>query len=320
MKRFVVKLLIYFISVGTIVYVINWIYVEKSYHASKFDYVPSDIEICNLGSSHGVNCYNYKDVEGQYVCYNLAMDSQTLSYDERILENYQNNLSSGGVVIVDISYFAPWGKPETEGEEFESKNQRYYSILPPELIKQYDLYTDIMVYRAPSLNAGIQELFKTLFSKGDNNTSIPLSYPEKNEVVDLSKLEEDVTESCQRHIFINKRDEDGELYINEEETQALYKIVEICRERNVTPIFVTCPYLKEYTDEIASEDPDFYEQFYDWINTISNELGVEYFDYSLDERFNHDYSLFYNGDHMNSAGARKFTDILFEEVIQQMVK
>jgi len=320
MKRFLVTVFVYLTILGAIIFSINWIYVEKTHDVNKFDYVPSDIEICNLGSSHGVHSYYYKDIEDQYVCFNFALDSQVLSYDERVLECYQNKLAPGGIVIVDISFFAPWGKPETEDESFESKNQRYYEILPPKLIKEYDLYTDVMVYRFPSLNAGIQQVLSTIISPNNNDASIPLSYPEFNDVVDLSILEEDVTASCKRHIIQNKRNEDGELFINEEEQQALYKIVEICRKQNVTPIFVTCPYLKEYTDEIASKDPDFYEQFYGWINAISNQLGVEYFDYSLDERFIHDYSLFYNGDHMNSLGARKFTDILYEEVIKQRIK
>ena len=115
---------------------------------------------------------------------------------------------------------------------------------------------------------------------------------------------------------MEKRDDDGNLIFNEEENQALYDMVRICRAHHATPIFVTVPYLKEYTDEIRNEDPDFYDQFYAWIYQLSAELGVEYYDYSLDERFIHDYSLFYNGDHMNSYGAKKFTKILYDEVIK----
>ena len=138
--------------------------------------------------------------------------------------------------------------------------------------------------------------------------------------VDIDKLDEDVKGSCERHIFRNKRNAEGELFISHEEVQALYDIVDICRKHNVTPIFVTLPYLKEYTDEIKRRDNDFYDQFYSWIYSVVEKTGVEYFDYSLDECFICDYTLFYNGDHMNSAGARKFTDILFEEVIKQRIK
>lgn len=320
MKRFLVTVFVYLTILGAIIFSINWIYVEKTHDANKFDYVPSDIEICNLGSSHGLYGYNYQDIEDDYTCFNFALNSQSLSYDERILEYYQKNLSPGGVVVVDISFFSPWGYPENDKEDFESKNQRYYEILPPNMIKEYDLYTDLMIYRFPSLNAGIQSVFHTIIKDTNKDAEIPLSYPEINDVTNVSTLQKDVTAACKRHIFQNRRNENGELFLNEEETQALSQIAEICRKRNVTPIFVTCPYLKEYTDEIGRQDSDFYNQFYDWIYTTSNELGVDYYDYSLDERFIYDYSLFFNGDHMNSAGATKFTDILYEEVIKQRIK
>ncbi len=320
MRNFLIKVVIYFSIVIAIVSSINWLYTRKVQSKTKFDYVPSQIDICNFGSSHGYYGYNYQNLEDEYTCFNFALTSQTLSYDERILEYYERNLSPGGIAIIQISFFSPWGYPESDGEEFESKNKRYYEFLPPRLIKNYDLYTDLMVYRYPSLNDGLQHVVQTIFSSADVDTSIPSSYPDQKSVVDMSALEEDVTASCQRHIFKNKRNENGELFINEEEANALVKMVEICRKRGVTPIFVTCPYLEEYLNEIADKDNDFFDQFYDWINTMSTQLDVEYFDYSRDARFVHDYNLFFNGDHMNSAGATKFTDILYDEVLKQRLK
>jgi len=272
MKRFLYNVGLYLTIICLIVLAINWLYVKKAYNSN--DVVPSDIKICNLGSSHGVHSYYYSDLESQYVCYNFALDSQSWSYDARILDYNQEKLAPGGVVIVDISYFNPWGQPETDEDDFESKNKRYYNILPPELIKEYDFYTDVMVNRLPSLNAGIDRVVMTVLSPKKNSDSKHLSYPEIDDKVDPSKLEEDAKATCQRHIFKNKRDDSGELIINQEEIQALYRIVEICKKQNVTPIFVTCPYLKEYTDEITSEDADFYDQFYNLINDIARQLGV----------------------------------------------
>ncbi|MBO4919545.1 MAG: hypothetical protein J5365_05250 [Erysipelotrichaceae bacterium] len=319
MKRFLSKVAVYIVAVVSLTLFINGIYVNKRVSSNVYDYVPADIEICNLGSSHAEHGFYYKDLEDEYTCFNFALGAQMLSYDYRILFHYQDHLKAGGVVIVDISYFAPWGYPETKSDSFESKNRRYYTILPPSLIKNFDLYTYMLESRIPSLNAGMLNVLEILLSKKQPLTDIPKSYPEVEDTVDRSTLKDDVRDSCERHIFTSKRNEDGELFLNEEEVQALYDIVEICREHNVTPVFVTVPYLKEYTDEIQRRDEDFFEQFSSWINTVADETGVEYFDYSRDERFMYDYSLFYNGDHMNSAGARKFTDILFEEVIQQRI-
>ncbi len=323
MKKFLVKILLYILIVAGITFAVNKIYVEKMFYdsseVSKFHEVPENIEICNFGSSHGVHSYYYDDLNAEYTCFNFALDSQFLSYDERILEAYKGNLTPNGVAIIDISFFTCWGYPETESDSFESKNKRYYRFLPKPLIKNYDLYTDIIVSKLPSLDVGLSAVASTILKPKNEITEIK-SYPDVEAVVDISKLQEDTSLSCQRHIFENKRDVNGELFYNDEEIQALYDIVEICRDINVTPIFVTVPYLREYTETIEREDGDFYDQFYEWIYSTAEDLDVEYYDYSLDERFINDYSLFYNGDHMNSDGARKFTNILYDEVIKDVIK
>lgn len=324
MKKYLFKVLVYILSVAIIVLPINDIYKRKLYNdgcgeETKFLNVPNNIQICNLGSSHGVHSYYYEDLEDEYTCFNFALDSQSLSYDERILEAYQDKLAPGGVVIIDISFFACWGYSETKYESFESLNKRYYRFLPAKLIKQFDLYTYIMVGKLPILCTEATNVVSVLFSPTQEDTEVK-SYPQIYTVVDTGRLAEDTEASTYRHIFENKRDENGELFYNVEEIQALYDIVSICKKHNVTPIFVTVPYLKEYTDTIQKADEDFFEQFYSWIYSVSEELGVAYFDYSLDERFTQDYSLYYNGDHMNSNGAKKFTNILYDEVIKSKLK
>lgn len=47
---------------------------------------------------------------------------------------------------------------------------------------------------------------------------------------------QDVEASCYRHIYMDKTNETGELIFNEEENQALYEMVEICRADNA-PLF-----------------------------------------------------------------------------------
>lgn len=246
MRRFLFKIISFTIVIVLIVLPINELYESKSYNdgseEAKFHTVPDNIQICNFGSSHGVHSYYYEDLEDEYTCFNFSLDSQSLSYDERILDAYQDKLASGGVVIIDISFFACWGYPETEGDSFESLNKRYYKFLPAELIKNFDLYTYIMVGKLPVLSAGPLSAASIILSSTWDGTEVK-SYPQIDTVVDTSKLAEDTEASCQRHIFQSKRDENGELFFNEEEIQALYDMVAICKEHDVTPLFVTVPYL-----------------------------------------------------------------------------
>ena len=314
MKHFIKNIFCYVIIIAIITLGINAIYKIRVRNDSR---VPDNINICNFGSSHGVHGYYYEALEDTYTCYNFAMDSQTLSYDERILDCYQDKLADGAVVIIDISFFACYGINETAYDDFESKNKRYYSILSPEYIKEYDWYTDLIVNHLCSINDGPLKVAAGILRP--TMITEKKSYPDIWDTVNLSTLKTDVEGSCYRHIYMDKRNEAGELIFNEGENQALYDMVEICRAHNATPIFVTVPYLKEYTDEIRMEDPDFFDGFYAWINHVADELEVEYYDYSLDERFIHDYSLFYNGDHMNSYGAKKFTEIIYAEVIADIL-
>ena len=173
-----------------------------------------------------------------------------------------------------------------------------------------------MIKYFPSVCDGPFEVAKVLLRPEEHNKSM---YPDIVATADTIDVEANAKAACQRHIFDNKRDKNGHLIYNEEEVRALYDMVEICRKHGATPIFVTVPYMSEYTNAIMQSDSDFFPTFYDWIESVSSDLQVNYYDYSMDKRFINDYSLFYNADHMNTKGAKKFTSILYDEVIKQLI-
>ena len=108
----------------------------------KFQNVPDGIQICNFGSSHGKDDFNYTQWQDEYTTFNFALVMQTASYDYRILQQYIGKLAEGGVAFIPISYFT-FGWDEESKEDFRSKNERYYSFLEPQYIKDYDVVTDI---------------------------------------------------------------------------------------------------------------------------------------------------------------------------------
>ena len=107
----------------------------------KFQNVPDGIEICNFGSSHGRDDFNYTDWQDEYTTFNFALVMQTASYDYRILQQFIGKIAEGGVAFIPISYFT-FGWDEESKEDFRSKNERYYSFLEPQYIKDYDVATD----------------------------------------------------------------------------------------------------------------------------------------------------------------------------------
>lgn len=310
MKNFIKKIAQYSGILLVFIIIINYIYIQRDSKSIKFLNIPDQVQVCNFGSSHGLYGYNYVDVEMEYVCFNFALDSQSLSYDYRILYTYQDKIAKGAIVFIDISYFAPYGIPETEYESFESKNQRYYLFLPENQIKNYKLKVDL------------SKKFRSL-SVGPLNIGYRLLRPVKIDdygdywlrTADMIDVEADAQAAYRRHCVEGKVDDDGELIYNEEEMQALHDMITLCRDLEATPILVTAPYLSEYIDAISEGSPKFLDEFYSWINMVAQKENVQYYDYSKDIRFSSRYDLFINADHLNKEGARQFTDILICEVM-----
>lgn len=115
-------------------------------------------------------------------------------------------------------------------------------------------------------------------------------------------------------------DEEGNRIINYAEIEALYNIISLCERKCVRPILITTPYLKEYTHAVGRIDPEFYEDFYEIISVIQRKTGVEYYDYGDDKRFAQQYELFADMDHLNDKGAKIFTSIVLEELIDSYEK
>ena len=67
---------------------------------------------------------------------------------------------------------------------------------------------------------------------------------------------------------------------------------------------------------IDEQAPDFLIYFQGLIEKIQKDTGVEYYDYSHDDRFMDDMNLFADSNHLSREGARKFTNIVMEEIVK----
>lgn len=310
MKKFCIKIAVLLFLVMGLALSYNYVYQSiryrdnAAYTEEKFINVPDNIQIANLGSSHGVFGFDYSDYEGEYTTFNFALTSQTLSYDYRILQQYEDNLQENGVVFIVISNFS-FGFNEESQPDFQSKNQRYYSFLEPQYIKQFNREQYIKT-----------KFFGVLFEEPENvavniiksNQKGHDSYQPGGADFDYEK---DAVAAHERHLHL---DDDGNLAIEKEEVDALYGIIELCKKHNIRPILVTTPFREEYNNLY---DDEFYKQFHEIIDKVCAEENVEYYDYSHDSRFAHSYEYERNADHLTPMGAITFTDILIEEHIKK---
>lgn len=315
MKKFIKNLFVFILIIVAVIGGINSLFIYRSINYGTMgiakndnayiENVPEKIDICNFGSSHGYYGFNYENVSDEYVCYNFALPSQSLSYDYRILDSYRDNIVPGATVYICISYNSFFGEKETEDSKFESKNRRYYKFLEPSSIKEYDLKTLMFVKYFPSLIASPEEMIDTIIlgKKPDDFWC---------DSTNSDEAKKHGNARYERHVK-DRTDDEGKRIFNQEEIDAAIDLINLSYEIGATPVLVTTPYLSDYTEAVKENDPLFYDDFYGVINDIQNKTGVRYFDYQSDERFIGNYDLFFNTDHLNRAGAMKFTDILIED-------
>lgn len=311
MRKFVTKLVCFGLIVLAILTGYNAVYnqfrSDDQYGDGKFVHVPHEITISNTGSSHGVYSFDYSDYETEYTGFNFALVSQSLSYDYRVISEYKDHFARDGIMFIPVSY-ASLSLEETEAEDFESKNQRYYRFLSPSNIKKFDLQTYIGLHYFPAIYESTADLLK-IFAKGimHKHPIIEDDYDVENPDFDYAA---DAKKAFQRHSIAIK---DGHLMINQEEIDALYNIISFCKERNIRPIMVSTPLRSEYAEQYPQAVLD---EFYAIVREIQQKENCEYCDYTHDERFAQSVEYMRNSDHLSPAGAKAFTKILMDEVVK----
>lgn len=304
--RFALKCILIPAAAVLIIFMLNRPYKkiddQKYMDILKFTMLGTDyqkVDIGNLGSSHGAYDFYYDDImEKGYICFNFANTSQSYNYDYAILKEFGHYMADGSVLFIPVSYFS-FNNEVVNSTEAEAMSIRYYHFLSPRNIPDYDPYVDLVTTKLPILSAGedILQLFPKL------NTA--MTAHAANEGIDLEEFARRAQDRYRRH-FDNKDE-----YFMPERIEELYDIIDYCKENGITPVLITTPFSKYYTDQVSQ---DFLQQFQTTVDTVANDTNVKYYDYSYDERFYDKLEYFSDSDHLNETGAAYFTDILWDEV------
>lgn len=258
-----------------------------------------EVQIGNVGSSHGAYDFSYdKIMDRGYTCFNFGNTSQSYNYDYAILKEFGHYMTENSVLFIPVSYFS-FNNEVTNSAEAEAMSVRYYHFLSPKNIPDYDPYVDLVTTKMPILSAG-EDILKLL---PELNTV--LTAHAANDGINVEEFARRAQERYSRH-FDNKDE-----YFMPERIEELYEIIDYCKENSITPVLITTPFSKYYTDLVSR---DFLVQFRTTIDTIAADTGVSYYDYSHDERFYENLEYFSDSDHLNEEGAAYFTDILWDEV------
>lgn len=265
------------------------------------DKVPSNIKIANFGSSHGQFGFDYSKIG--ISGFNFGMSSQTFYYDLQILKKYIGNIKENGIIIIPISYFSL----SATDIFVESDKPRYYNFLDRESINDYSYIEDFKYHIFPIVTAG--ESIRFIIK--DKDIEKEKISDEKN-IYGEKELEEVGKKRASYHLNgIKERlgKENGLILKN---IKYLKEINTLAKKNKIKVVLVTTPYTKYYNNNFSIEYLN--DNFYSIINRLAKEMDVKYLDYSHDKRFQNNYNLFKDSDHLNLIGRKKFTNIVINDL------
>jgi len=302
MKKFVLKLILFSgLILGSLV-LLNSLYVRTEAYRTmndmeKFYHVPDNLEIVNLGSSHGLYAFDWS--QEQINGFNFSLVSQDFYYDLKLLERFSNHLVENAIVLIPVSYFSFDTDREDKEGEFQKRNGRYYSLLPPEEIYGFTIRDYLKNYLLPILSAG--EKLTAIISEHTPENNLTKDF----NVYEYSQLTEKGIERAQRHLSLisKKHFQENKKYLEE--------LIEFSKDKGFEPILITTPTTEWYFGNFSDE---FLDEFSSLVHSIAADYRIPYLDYSQDQYFRRKPELFLDTDHLNMTGRKIFTRRVIDDL------
>lgn len=303
MKRFFLKAALLALLILSSVGILNVLYTRtnywKSLDTSKFNSVPVHIQLANVGSSHGERSFDYQNVPLR--SFNFALSSQRFLYDYGVIKQYIEHFDKNAVLLIPISYF----QITMIKTDFRDQRARYYRFLDKQHMDYYSGGEKILFSFIPVLTAD-NTLIHIIKDIPPNDRSTSMTVQELDVYCDKKYTSWTGTTPLQAEMG-----EAGFSYNKE----WVSKIIELCYAHDIQPVLVSTPITSILNRIYAERSPDFFDTFYRFTRELQEAYpSVPYFDYSHDSRFENDFPLFFDGDHLNAAGAEKFTGIVVSDL------
>jgi hypothetical protein len=302
MKRFFWRLLLFIVPVFLLFLFTEYkLRTIDSRYLQKRDglLINSDsIEILVLGNSHADDGIN--PIFFSKFTYNLANSSQTLLYDDLIVRKYLPLLSKLKYALISLDYHSLYlDIPEDRDFLYDY----YYDINIKNKIFLKEQFSFFFFVYSPTI--AIDLICKSTNYKlnkgweGTSNNSIDELSEKRGEIsVDFftNKIYKKIAENKQR-IILSK----------------LEALIMFLKSKNVTPILISTPchsyYYSKLDNEIVLKNDVI-------INELKIKYHLNYINSLKDREFNS--SDFYNADHLNSKGARKYS-IFLNDTISKLI-
>jgi len=277
-------------------YICNRLALEKNFDTH---------EVLILGNSHAAAGADpaYFDRPG----INLAYGSQCFYYDHALTERYIKRLPKLKAALIGVSYFSMeysiFESPEAWRKHFY---ERFWEIPPPEKYRDQDFrrYSLASLY---GYDESARHIYKKFFPDVKPLPQAGNSQDKVNMTVDLSD-EGGKKRVAGHRAMCSQKNLAGNL-------ELLNKLIELLKKNGAVPVIVTFPVHSSYSKHIDAQK---YESMQKNIKELCGRHNIDYFNYMYDKRLlNED---FYNFDHLNPDGCKKFSKILNEEILKIKIK
>lgn len=296
--------------------IINVIYLNSSSWKNKdgvlkFKNVSESIKIANLGSSHAVEGIDYDIPELEnVVCFNFGMHQQTLNYDYFVFDQFKDKMQENSVLIISLSSFETNGIPDFSKNKtsiyryYKFLDYKYFDFSNKETLKHFIYFRYLPIFTCNPISE-IYKSFKTTELNEPFNTRDYSKFSDekkKNDLVLFRNGWKGLFPPSVDGIDFNKK------YIK--------AIVDICKEKKIKPVLITCPITKDVF--VSLKDNPIYFDLNSFVDILKVDIpDLEYFNYI--DLFLNDDEYFYDNNHLNLTGRKIFTKQLIKDLKEKNI-
>lgn len=310
MKKFLIKIALFFLTIAIPFLILNGMYKRTNYWKSSNELYnirvhDEKISLVNVGNSHEMNSLRYEKYYKGHSA-NFATSSQPFYYSYQVLTAAEESIEEDAVVIIPISYFDWYYNWAELFSAVKTYNNRYYSVLPPWKMYDFnfDLWLECGVFPLLTAKDNVQYIFQDI--------AAPVREPVNeavvgNALVDVAdyKYNSWCNDVMDLGIDKDKKYEQNLYYFT--------KMIDYCLDKGYTPVIICTPVTEELYGRFSAEFMnDFYRK-----NHYIQELypDVLFLDYSRDMSFTTEYTYYKDSDHMNSVGGEIYTKRVLQDLV-----
>jgi hypothetical protein len=225
------------------------------------------------------------------------MNSQYYLYDYEVLKQYISHFDKNAVLLIPISYF----QITYLKSDFTDQKDRYNQFLVKEMGNDYSTQNKLLDY-IPVLTANTNLTFII-------RDISPASFLTESELLTYSEMKHESWSSMDEND--NATTEEGFIH----NKQMLSQIIDFCYANDIQPVLITTPITSILNTTYEENSTDFFDTFYRFSRELQEDYpSLLYLDYSHDPRFENEFTLFQDADHLNSVGAKNFTETVIHDL------